>query len=48
MSGSGARLTLPGPDLAAALDAVRFAVGVDPELPMLGGVRFEVDGAYCG
>ncbi|MEU1749701.1 MerR family transcriptional regulator [Micromonospora arida] len=29
--------------LAAALDAVRFAVGVDPELPMLAGVLFDVE-----
>ncbi|HEY0700395.1 MAG TPA: MerR family transcriptional regulator [Micromonospora sp.] len=37
-------LTLPGAGLAAALDAVRFAVGTAPELPVLGGVLFEVDG----
>ncbi|WP_433263179.1 MerR family transcriptional regulator [Micromonospora vinacea] len=29
--------------LAAALDAVRFAVGGDPELPMLAGVLFDVE-----
>ncbi|MEU8155641.1 MerR family transcriptional regulator [Micromonospora sp. NPDC048986] len=29
--------------LAAALDAVRFAVGVDRELPMLAGVLFDVE-----
>ncbi|MEU1587536.1 MerR family transcriptional regulator [Micromonospora sp. NPDC005710] len=29
--------------LAAALDAVRFAVGVDSELPMLAGVLFDVE-----
>lgn len=29
--------------LAAALDAVRFAVSVDPELPMLAGVLFDVE-----
>nr|WP_042400591.1 MerR family transcriptional regulator [Streptacidiphilus carbonis] len=37
------RLTLPARALAAALDAVRFAVSTDPELPMLGGVCFDVD-----
>lgn len=36
-------LTVPAPELAAALDAVRFAVGADPELPMLGGVLFDVE-----
>ncbi|MEU9163082.1 MerR family transcriptional regulator [Streptomyces sp. NPDC048424] len=30
--------------LAAALDAVRFAAGTDPELPMLGGVLFDIEG----
>ncbi|MEU8181610.1 MerR family transcriptional regulator [Micromonospora sp. NPDC049047] len=35
-------LLSPG-DLAAALDAVRFAVGVDPELPMLSGVLLDVE-----
>ncbi|WP_256976668.1 MerR family transcriptional regulator [Streptomyces sp. CS113] len=37
-------LSLPAPALAAALDAVRFATGRDPELPMLGGVLFDVEG----
>lgn len=36
------RLTLPAAALAAALDAVRFAAGADPELPMLRGVLFDV------
>nr|WP_192772802.1 MerR family transcriptional regulator [Plantactinospora soyae] len=45
MVGARRRLTVPGRDLAAAVDAVRFAVGDDPELPMLGGVQFEVDGS---
>ena len=36
---------LPGTALAAALDAVRFAVGADPELPVLTGVLFDLDGA---
>jgi DNA polymerase III subunit beta len=35
------RITLPSAALAATLDAVRFAVGADPELPQLGGVLFE-------
>ncbi|MCX5589433.1 MerR family transcriptional regulator [Streptomyces erythrochromogenes] len=38
------RLTLRAPELAEALDSVRFAAGADPELPMLGGVLFDVDG----
>ncbi|MFG2051107.1 MerR family transcriptional regulator [Micromonospora sp. NPDC048935] len=36
-------LLLSSTDLAAALDAVRFAVGVDPELPMLSGVLLDVE-----
>ncbi|MFD9357150.1 MerR family transcriptional regulator [Streptomyces sp. NPDC060031] len=38
------RLALSAPDLAAALDAVRFAASTDPELPMLGGVLFDIEG----
>lgn len=38
------RLSLSGPGLAAALDAVRFAAGTDPELPVLGGILFDVEG----
>jgi DNA-binding transcriptional MerR regulator len=38
------RLTVSAPDLAAALDAVRFAASTDPELPMLGGVLFDIEG----
>ncbi|MQS13482.1 MerR family transcriptional regulator [Streptomyces kaniharaensis] len=38
------RLTVPAHELAAALDAVRFAVGADPELPVLAGVLFDLDG----
>lgn len=38
------RLTVPAAELAAALDAVRFAAGTDPELPMLGGVLFDIEG----
>ncbi|MFE5045154.1 MerR family transcriptional regulator [Streptomyces sp. NPDC056637] len=39
-----ARLSIPAPELAAALDAVRFAAGTDPELPMLGGILFDIEG----
>ncbi|MGW7194384.1 DNA polymerase III subunit beta family protein, partial [Streptomyces sp. NPDC054838] len=38
------RSAVSAPELAAALDAVRFAVGSDPELPMLGGVLFDIEG----
>jgi len=38
-----AALTLPGRELAAALDAVRFAAGRDPGLPMLAGVLFDAE-----
>lgn len=38
------RLTISAPELAAALDAVRFAASTDPELPMLGGILFDIDG----
>ncbi|MCX5199370.1 MerR family transcriptional regulator [Streptomyces sp. NBC_00249] len=31
-------------ELAAALDAVRFAASTDPELPVLGGVLFDIEG----
>lgn len=36
---------LTATDLAAALDRVRFAVSTDPELPALGGILVEVQGA---
>ncbi|MFF2791817.1 MerR family transcriptional regulator [Streptomyces sp. NPDC058049] len=39
-----ARLTVPATEFAAALDSVRFAVGTDPELPVLGGILFDVEG----
>lgn len=39
------RLTVSGRDLAAAVDAVRFAVGHDPGLPGLGGVLIELEPA---
>lgn len=35
-------VTLAAADLVAAIRAVRFAVGSDPELPVLGGVLFDV------
>ena len=36
------RLTLSGAALAGAIEAVRFAAGHDPQLPMLGSVLFDV------
>ncbi|WP_078853817.1 MerR family transcriptional regulator [Streptomyces sp. FxanaA7] len=39
-----ARFSVPAPEVAAALDAVRFAAGTDAELPMLGGILFDVEG----
>ncbi|MFF1722298.1 DNA polymerase III subunit beta family protein [Streptomyces sviceus] len=38
------RLTVAAPELGAALDTVRFAASTDPELPMLGGVLFDIEG----
>ncbi|WP_078843696.1 MerR family transcriptional regulator [Streptomyces albus] len=38
------RLSVAAPELAAALDSVRFAASTDPELPMLGGVLFDIEG----
>ncbi|MFF4114963.1 MerR family transcriptional regulator [Streptomyces sp. NPDC001714] len=38
------RLSVAAPELAAALDTVRFAASTDPELPMLGGVLFDIEG----
>ncbi|MFF4291678.1 MerR family transcriptional regulator, partial [Streptomyces sp. NPDC001633] len=38
------RLSVAVPGLADALDAVRFAASTDPELPMLGGVLFDIEG----
>ncbi|WP_327416931.1 DNA polymerase III subunit beta family protein [Streptomyces sp. NBC_01233] len=38
------RLAVSAPELAAALDAVRFAAGTDPDLPVLGGVLFDIEG----
>ncbi|MGK5441688.1 MerR family transcriptional regulator [Micromonospora sp. URMC 105] len=37
------RVVLSRVDLAAAVDAVRFAVGADPELPVLSGVLLDVE-----
>ncbi|MBQ1025403.1 MerR family transcriptional regulator [Micromonospora sp. C95] len=36
------RLVLAGQELSAAVDAVRFAVGADPALPVLAGVLLDV------
>ncbi|WP_180685432.1 DNA polymerase III subunit beta family protein [Streptomyces gossypiisoli] len=38
------RLSIAAPELAAVLDTVRFAASTDPELPMLGGVLFDIEG----
>ena len=38
------RARVAGAELAAAVDAVRFAVGTDPELPALTGALLELDG----
>ncbi|MFI9328258.1 MerR family transcriptional regulator [Kitasatospora sp. NPDC052868] len=38
------RFTVAAEELAAALDAVRFAVGHDPGMPVLAGVLFDLDG----
>lgn len=40
---TAAHVTVPAAGLADALDAVRFAVGTDPALPVLGGVLFDVE-----
>ncbi|WP_328926125.1 MerR family transcriptional regulator [Streptomyces sp. NBC_00190] len=42
------RSVVSAPELAAALDAVRFAASTDPELPMLGGVLFDIEGDALG
>lgn len=39
-----ARSSVLAPELAAALDAVRFAASTDAELPMLGGILFDIEG----
>ncbi|MET9885235.1 MerR family transcriptional regulator [Streptomyces sp. NPDC006430] len=38
------RFAVSAPELAAALDSVRFAVSTDPELTALGGVLFDIEG----
>jgi DNA polymerase III sliding clamp (beta) subunit (PCNA family) len=38
------RLTVPAAELAAALDAVRYAASSDPDLPMLSGILFDIEG----
>ncbi|WP_329380086.1 MerR family transcriptional regulator [Streptomyces sp. NBC_01351] len=38
------RSTVSARELAEALDAVRFAASADPELPMLGGILFDIEG----
>lgn len=38
------RITVPAQELAAALDAVRFAASSDPERPSLCGVLLDLDG----
>ncbi|MFB0619060.1 MerR family transcriptional regulator [Streptomyces sp. AGS-58] len=38
------RLSVPAPELAAALDAVRFAAGTGTQLPMLRGILFDIEG----
>jgi DNA-binding transcriptional MerR regulator len=38
------RPSIPAAELADALDAVRFAASTDPQLPMLGGVLFDIEG----
>ncbi|GAA2152795.1 MerR family DNA-binding transcriptional regulator [Kitasatospora kazusensis] len=43
MSTTTTRLTVPAAGLAAALDAVRFAVGTDPGLPAVTGVLLELE-----
>ncbi|MEU6848479.1 MerR family transcriptional regulator [Actinacidiphila alni] len=39
-----ARFTVAACEMAAALDAVRFAASTDPDLPMLGGVLLDIEG----
>lgn len=38
------RRSVPAGEFAAAIDAVRFAVSTDRELPVLGGVLFDIEG----
>ncbi|MEV5341016.1 MerR family transcriptional regulator [Streptomyces sp. NPDC052676] len=39
-------LSVSAPVLAEALDTVRFAAGTDPELPMLEGILFDIEGEH--
>ncbi|SME94828.1 MerR family transcriptional regulator [Streptomyces sp. Amel2xC10] len=41
---TSARLSVPSTELATALDTVRFAASTDGELPMLGGILFDIEG----
>ncbi|MEU5591492.1 MerR family transcriptional regulator [Streptomyces sp. NPDC020298] len=44
LSTATVHLSVSATELAAALDAVRFAAGSDPDLPMLAGVLFDIEG----
>ncbi|MEU6195228.1 MerR family transcriptional regulator [Streptomyces sp. NPDC047061] len=44
IASASVRLSVAAPELAAVLDTVRFAASTDPELPMLGGVLFDIEG----
>lgn len=44
LSTATVELSVPATELAAALDAVRFAAGSDPDLPVLAGVLFDIEG----
>lgn len=44
LSTATVQLSVPASELAAALDSVRFAASTDPELPMLGGILFDIEG----
>ncbi|MEU3275885.1 MerR family transcriptional regulator [Streptomyces antibioticus] len=41
---ASARLSVPSTELASALDTVRFAASTDGELPVLGGILFDIEG----
>ncbi|MGW7257752.1 DNA polymerase III subunit beta family protein [Streptomyces sp. NPDC054834] len=44
LSTTTVELSVPATELADALDAVRFAAGSDPDLPVLAGVLFDIEG----
>ncbi|MEU2281038.1 MerR family transcriptional regulator [Streptomyces sp. NPDC013178] len=46
LSTATVQLSVPASELAAALDSVRFAASTDPELPMLGGILFDIEGEH--